>query len=747
MKMKTKNYIYFVLTIILLNIFITNTGYSQFYNNMNCPNLVCGMGSGSSSYNYPYFPMNNDTLKALVVFCNFPYPSGNFDITNTCLLQYWPGDTLHAQTKPTWADSVICPTTTNIWHPSLTGYFRDASMGRFWLIGDVYPDLYIFNEQVSYYTPDSLKIGYAVKELLLAIDNDVDFSEYDKFDPEDYDNDQNLRESDGVVDFIFIIFRFTNAHTIDPPSYTGIACLGGSGFRFGTVNGQPVNEITLDGKRIKAGFPGSGCISGVTNPWEIGISSHEFAEHYGYGYGHSELMGNYNINGGGIASAYDREHFGWNTTNAITPTSDTTLTLRDYVTTNDYAKIVRSNDTIYLENRRRFSYYSSNENIIWKWNCGDDLRPIQSDSMLVIYRNKSGRSFEIQSADGNWNWEMCTESRYKVDYYSQRKNFFFHDTPDRFNEYGSPFHLVDKYVYNKKCENVNIPDKLGYMGAGGDKNTCFDVDYNEIYSPWSNPPIPINSSSDSLTIEIDSRNQNGDLVINIYFTNITDAKPSKPTGLKVTDYVVEAEKSFHPKLSWYKNLEPDFSGVYKIYRGYSFDENEEPTYAYLTTITNTNDYPEYIDEEILLYYEMQYREGCASNYITFSYKVKAVDNDELESVKSDRSYISGWTLDCTGSGDNMSFSNNTPKVYKLYQNYPNPFNPVTNIQFDIPKDGLVKLVIYDILGREIKTLVNEFKKAGTYLTSFNGSNLASGIYFYRIQSGNFVSTKKMLIIK
>ncbi|MCX6164591.1 MAG: right-handed parallel beta-helix repeat-containing protein, partial [Ignavibacteriae bacterium] len=78
--------------------------------------------------------------------------------------------------------------------------------------------------------------------------------------------------------------------------------------------------------------------------------------------------------------------------------------------------------------------------------------------------------------------------------------------------------------------------------------------------------------------------------------------------------------------------------------------------------------------------------------------------------------------------------NNLPKEFKLYQNYPNPFNPVTKINYDLPKDGKVKLVIYDILGREIKILVNnEFKQAGQYLIEFNGNFLASGIYFYRIQ--------------
>ncbi len=92
-----------------------------------------------------------------------------------------------------------------------------------------------------------------------------------------------------------------------------------------------------------------------------------------------------------------------------------------------------------------------------------------------------------------------------------------------------------------------------------------------------------------------------------------------------------------------------------------------------------------------------------------------------------------------------------PQTYQLYQNYPNPFNPTTKIAFDLPKNAKVKLVIYDILGREMKTLVNnEFRSAGKYITEFNGSNMASGIYFARIlvnEGKDFIAVKKMVLLK
>ncbi len=87
------------------------------------------------------------------------------------------------------------------------------------------------------------------------------------------------------------------------------------------------------------------------------------------------------------------------------------------------------------------------------------------------------------------------------------------------------------------------------------------------------------------------------------------------------------------------------------------------------------------------------------------------------------------------------------KSFQLFQNYPNPFNPISTIKYQIPKDGLVKLKVYDILGREVAELVNEKKQAGYYQVDLDASKLASGIYIYRIQAGEFSSTKKMVLMK
>ncbi|MCP5061364.1 MAG: T9SS type A sorting domain-containing protein, partial [Ignavibacteriae bacterium] len=86
-------------------------------------------------------------------------------------------------------------------------------------------------------------------------------------------------------------------------------------------------------------------------------------------------------------------------------------------------------------------------------------------------------------------------------------------------------------------------------------------------------------------------------------------------------------------------------------------------------------------------------------------------------------------------------------TFSLDQNYPNPFNPTTQIKFSIPASNVVTLKIYSLLGEEVRTLINEEMNSGTYEFNFNASNLASGLYFYTLTSGDFVSTKKMMLLK
>jgi photosystem II stability/assembly factor-like uncharacterized protein len=88
-----------------------------------------------------------------------------------------------------------------------------------------------------------------------------------------------------------------------------------------------------------------------------------------------------------------------------------------------------------------------------------------------------------------------------------------------------------------------------------------------------------------------------------------------------------------------------------------------------------------------------------------------------------------------------------PDGFSLSQNYPNPFNPSTTIKFELPKSSMVQLSVYDILGREVSVLVNERKNAGSYHVRFDGAGLSSGVYFYRIKTGDFTQTRKLCLIR
>ena len=112
----------------------------------------------------------------------------------------------------------------------------------------------------------------------------------------------------------------------------------------------------------------------------------------------------------------------------------------------------------------------------------------------------------------------------------------------------------------------------------------------------------------------------------------------------------------------------------------------------------------------------------------------------------------GWFIDdikieniITSVDNNGSI--NLPNEYRLYQNYPNPFNPSTIIKYSIPKSDLVQLKIYDVLGKEVATLVNEEKLVGTYSVTFNAASLTSGIYFYKLKAGSFSRTKKLVLLQ
>jgi hypothetical protein len=106
-----------------------------------------------------------------------------------------------------------------------------------------------------------------------------------------------------------------------------------------------------------------------------------------------------------------------------------------------------------------------------------------------------------------------------------------------------------------------------------------------------------------------------------------------------------------------------------------------------------------------------------------------------------------WSREASGDDPTGITSNEIPAKFSLSQNYPNPFNPTTTIKYSLPKLSIVKLLVYDINGKLVSELVNAEQPAGEYEISFNGNEIASGIYFYKIDAGGFAEVKKMMLVK
>jgi hypothetical protein len=169
-------------------------------------------------------------------------------------------------------------------------------------------------------------------------------------------------------------------------------------------------------------------------------------------------------------------------------------------------------------------------------------------------------------------------------------------------------------------------------------------------------------------------------------------------------------------LSWHTATETNNKGFEILRSGNGKDFNQIAFIKGHGTTTNENEYS-YIDKNL-----------GSGNY---SYKLVQVDFDGART----ESQVVSVEID------------SKPTEYALKQNYPNPFNPSTRIEYSISNDGNVKLTVFNMLGEEIKTLVNEYQTSGDYKINFDASALPSGIYYYRIETGKFNSVKKMVVLK
>ncbi len=610
---------------------------------------------------------------------------------------------------------------------------------------------------------------------------------------------------DGYVDMIYKIMK---SKIIFSSGAQGFNTLGSNYFRDDTVD--VVNNIIIN---YGAGENGSGLTLQFRSTKEQYIGS-LFHEHYhyttypifhttysrcSYGLGFDFFYSPYDMIINNYMSPFTAQ-FGVNNT------------LGDYSSRNsgngEIMKVpinpLNENEYFLIVNRRKVS----------KWDrvmAGDTavINPYSDESEygkgVYIYHIKDGIVFpgdvdispqDLECADGFWEWEPqgytyardipdCYQTPLADWPYMKKKNpLYFNDASElnnysaygdgtslSYRGYNPSKSLVKWWGVGDNNDNTcllgrdriytNNEDIYTNNDNRGDRYDAWNVDYNEIFSPYSSPST-VKWDNEPSGVFIWYHSLNGNTAnIKVYKASeyggnlsldsiLKLTPPSRPMNLQVeiTDCI---DSRRYPRLTWHHNLEPDMlqSGMrpqkrYKIYRAWSAIEEVPGNFEEIDDllISASSDYAEYIDYETFAMCE----NGTPELNYRLRYKVKAVDIYEDISVYSDFASTSTYYLNRGGEGGD-AIHNGEIYTYELKQNYPNPFNPVTNIQFQVPSLKFVKLAVYDMLGREVTLLVNEVKNPGKYIVSFDASSLSSGVYFYRMTSGDFSETKKLVLVK
>lgn len=226
----------------------------------------------------------------------------------------------------------------------------------------------------------------------------------------------------------------------------------------------------------------------------------------------------------------------------------------------------------------------------------------------------------------------------------------------------------------------------------------------------------------------------------LFFTRGNNAWTSYSTYWVKIDNIIDSLRhtNFAPYL---KNQIPNQTDTAGNQFSYTFSDttffdDDGNTLSYSASLSTGANLPSWLSFDSLT----QTFSGTPTTGGTLNIKVTAIDS-------AGASAICLFTFNIINHIGIEPINQNTPNRYRLLQNYPNPFNPSTAIEFDIPKTSFAKLTIFDACGKETGTLVNELLSSGRYRVSLNAENLSSGIYFYKLESGNFVQARKMILLK
>jgi hypothetical protein len=269
---------------------------------------------------------------------------------------------------------------------------------------------------------------------------------------------------------------------------------------------------------------------------------------------------------------------------------------------------------------------------------------------------------------------------------------------------------------------IPFPDRQGWYTFTWNKTPyadryIFQISRLETFSPLV---IPTVTSSD--TVEVVS----GLLEAQKYYWRVQGENigGSGPWSLSDFTTILYAPENLYLKISASTEITLTWEDNSKKEDGYVIERKQSPQTSFTIIDTLIGSGSKYLDTSV--------EQGQ-----TYAYRIKAY----MDSLESDYSNEASITV------VSIQEEKEIPTEYSLNQNYPNPFNPTTKIKFALPKTSSTKIIVYDLLGREIQTLINQKLEAGYHEINFDAYNLPGGIYFFRIQSGYFTQAKKMILMK
>ncbi len=654
------------------------------------------------------------TVKALLIFIDFT------DDTEDPNNPTWPTSPAPG-IGPNYLNDIVDVTETQNsgLKYNLTTFFRKMSYDQFTMIGQAYYKQ--VQQNLSWYVTNhpGEEAAWAARDAIALVDASVDFSDFDRWT---YNGSFNhTLGPDGKLDMVFVCFR---RWYLCPGQLFGCSFIAQGWYGASLPNGS----VNVDKGRRQIVSSQAVDVLEMRQYPRLDIMVHEFGHVWGLPHNYSgglwSLMSSRHPAVSYFMNSYEREQLGWLDFNNIT-VDGTTTSIADFSTTAVAYRIAipttSPQEYFLFENHQQMSLYDT---VDISTSTGPGLYILHDNGVRHVEAN----NLRVVSADGRWTWSnpYWIQNLFNPTNPLDSIPVFSRGTVNRaVGETDKVDHMTTKgylYLTFAWLDDVDGTLKTGqrYKGDGKDR---FTFEYNKMFSPWSGYAAYNWSGSAATTIgmEITGPSQ-PNINVKFYTTSPVNGPPSKPVDPRLSS---NSGQYGNIRFSWAANAEPDLS-IYEVWRKVDLSGN-----VWGVVATTTSSY--WVDPEYL------YAPGGGDFRPT--YKVRAKDTQGLFSSFSDST-----TVRAEQQGKRVA-KNEMVLDFALEQNYPNPFNPATTINFDIPSDEFVSLKVFDVLGREVQTLVGEVMEAGSYKIPFDASKLASGVYLYKLQVGPFTATRKMLLTK